>query len=121
MKGLEFLSFADIEALSHIDKGGKGRIQGTESAANNGANVGCGNRLRRCITRVPLVLMASVQDKPEITGGVGTNQCRTIHNAGDVFQTGGDLNVIDSSIDRRKGAENLVWRKPARTGGPRLG
>src|SRR6187399_274919 len=74
--------------------------------------MGCGNRLWRCITCVPLVLMASVQDKTEITGGVGTNQGRTIHDPGDVFQACGDLNVVDRSIDRREGAENLVWRKP---------
>src|SRR5262249_26781788 len=58
VKGFEFLTFAEIEALADVDECWDSGISGSERSRNDGANVRRGDGLRRSVARVPLVLMA---------------------------------------------------------------
>src|SRR5207253_10458004 len=85
VKGFQFLAFAQVETLADVNEGGDGRIARAKSSGDNRADMRRGDGLRRRIAGVPLVLMARMQNEAEIAGGVGTNQRRAIHHAGDFF------------------------------------
>ena len=55
---LEFLAFAQVEALADVDERRHRRILRPQRARDDRANVRRGHGLRRRVTGVPLILMA---------------------------------------------------------------
>ena len=54
---LKFLTLAEVEPLADVDEGGHRRVQGTQRARDDRAQVGRGGRLRRSVAGVPLILV----------------------------------------------------------------
>ena len=86
VKCLEFLAFADVEALADVDEGRHGRIARTQRAGDDRTEMRRGDRLRRGIAGVPLILMPRVQDEPEIARRVTADQRAAIHHPRQPFQ-----------------------------------
>lgn len=70
--------------------------------------MGRGDRLRRRVAGVPLILVARVQDETKIAGGVAADQRASIHDAGNSLQPLRELDVVDRRVDGRKRAEHLI-------------
>src|SRR5262245_6597524 len=66
VKRLQFLFFAQIESLADVNECWHGGIFRSECAGDNRPDVRRGDCLRRGIPGVPLVLMAGVENEPEI-------------------------------------------------------
>ena len=105
---LQLFAFADVETLADVDERRYRRIARAERPRDDRAQVRRRDRLRRRVAGVPLVLMTRVQDESEITGRVRANQRAAIHHVRDTLQTLRDLDVIDSRVDRREGAQHLL-------------
>src|SRR5439155_15562586 len=98
---------AEIEALADVDEGRHSRVQRAERAGDDGADVRRGYGLGRCVSGVPLILMARVKNETEVPGRVTANQGSAVHHARNFFQPGGEFDVIDSGINRRESAAQL--------------
>src|SRR5207249_5091806 len=83
----ELLAFAQVEALADIDECRHRRIERTEGARDDRAEVWRGHGLRRRITGVPLVLVPRVKNETQVARSVTADQCSPIHHAADLLQT----------------------------------
>jgi len=108
VEGFEFLTFAEIEALTDIDECGNSGMPRPERSGNHGADMGRGDCLRRGIAGMPLILVAGMKNETEISGGVGADERGAIHHAGDIFEALSKFDVIDVRVDLRKGGEDLI-------------
>src|SRR6185503_9101082 len=104
---LDFLAFADVEALADVDEGGHCGIQWPQRARDDRPKVRAGDGLRRLIARVPVELMPRVKDEAQVACRVTADQCATIHHLGDSLQAPGKLDVIDHGVDLRERAEDV--------------
>src|SRR5690242_6050977 len=62
-----------------------------------------------------------MQNETEIAGGVGTNECGTVHDASDVFEALREFDVIDDRVDLGKGAKDLISFEAGLKGGVAFG
>src|SRR5438132_4076540 len=85
-EGLEFLAFAQVEALADVDEGRHRLIERAERSGDDRTEVRRGGGLRRGVTGVPLVLVPRVKDESQITGGVASNQSAAVDDARDLLQ-----------------------------------
>ena len=104
---LEFLAFAQVEALADVDERRHCLILRPQRARDDRADVRRRHGLRRRVTCVPLVLVPRMENEPKVARCVAANQRAAVHHAGDPFQTGGKLDVIDGRVNRRKRAEHF--------------
>src|SRR4051794_8194951 len=65
------------------------------------------HRLRRDVTRVPVILVTRVQDETQISSVEGTNHRAAIDRAPDLFETLRELDVVDGGVDLRKRAQHV--------------
>ena len=73
VKCLQFLAFTIIEALADVDEGGYRRVQRAKGSRNDGAEMRRSHGLRGRVPRMPLILVARVQNETQIAGGVGSD------------------------------------------------
>ena len=59
---------------------------------------------------MPVVLMSRMQNASQVGLEVRANQRGTIHHAANLFESFTNLDVVDGSIDRLKGAHHLFDR-----------
>src|SRR5437899_1022564 len=81
MKRLEFLAFAIVKALADVDERRDRGIERPERAGDHRAEMRRGDRLRRGVAGVPLILVARVEDKTQVARRVGADQRASIHYA----------------------------------------
>ena len=105
-----FHRLADRHERRHV------RDSRPERARDHRADVRHRHRLRRHVAGVPVVLVPRVQDEAEVGGGEAAEHRAAIHDAADLFEPRGELDVVDGGVDRRERAEDLVVpARPART------
>ena len=86
-------------------KAGIAGIARPERARHDGADVRRRNRLRRRVSRVPLVLMPGMQDEAEVAGGVAADDRAAIDDATDALEALRELDVVDGRVDGGKRAQ----------------
>ena len=75
LKRLELFGFSvPLIALPDVDEGGDGRVHRAEGVGDPGADVRRGDRLRRLVAGMPVVLVPRVQDIPQVGDNVRANQ-----------------------------------------------
>ncbi len=99
---------ADFQVLANPDERRHGGIPRPQRSRHDRAEVRHRDRLRRHVPGVPVILMARVEDEPEIRGLKRANERAAIHHARDALQPLRDLDVIDGRIDRRKRAQHAL-------------
>src|SRR6185369_14491666 len=104
-ESLQLFALAVIESLANVNERRDGRIQRTERARNDRAKMRRSDRLWRCVAGVPLVLMAGVQNKTEVTRGVRTNERAAVHDCRGLLQALGEFDVVHRGVDARKRAQ----------------
>src|SRR6266542_1658185 len=67
-------AFAQIEPLADVDEGGHRVGARPQRSRDHGAEVRGGDRLRRRVAGMPMVLVAGVQDEAEVGAGIGSDQ-----------------------------------------------
>ena len=112
MERLEFLPFAQVEALPDVDERRHGRLARAQRARDHRPDVRRRDGLRRGVAGVPLVLVPRVQNEPQIARLIRADQRRAVHHPGDFFQPLADLDVVNRRIDRGKGAQDFVGFEP---------
>ena len=85
--------------------GGMAGLLRPEHAGHPRADVRAGDRLRRHVAGVPVVLVPRVQDVAQVGQHVRADQRAAVHHLGDVLQALRDLDVVDDRVDGREGAE----------------
>ena len=112
-EGLDLLVLADpFQTLADVDKRRHGGIARPEDARHPGADVRAGDRLRRHVAGVPVILMARVEDAPQVGLNVRADERAAIEDARDPFEPRADLHAVDRGGDRRKGADAVGDREP---------
>ena len=112
-EGLDLLVLADpFQTLADVDKRRHGGIARPEDARHPGADVRAGDRLRRHVAGVPVILMARVEDAPQVGLNVRADERAAIEDARDPFEPLADLHAVDRGGDRRKGADAVGDREP---------
>ena len=102
-EGFEFLAFAvAFEPLADVDKGRHDGIARAEHLRHPRADVWRGDGLRRHVAGVPVVLMAGMQNRPEIRLHGRADKSRAIHHFGNIFEALADFNIVHRGIDFRK-------------------
>ena len=113
-EGLQLLALADVEALSDVDERRHGGVARAERAGDDRAEVRRGDRLRRRVARVPMVLVPRVEDEAEIACPVGADERPAIDDGAQALEPCRELDVIDGGVDRGEGAEHLIGLQAAR-------
>ena len=80
MERLEFLALSDVEPLTDVDERWHGRVARAKRARNHRTDVRGGDGLRRRVAGVPLLLVARMQNEPEVAGLVGADERAAIHH-----------------------------------------
>ena len=112
-EGLDLFVLADpLEPLTDVDKCRHGGIARPEDACHPGADVGAGDRLRRDVAGVPVILMARVEDAAEIGLHMRADERATIEDTRNPFEPLADLHAVDRGGDRREGADAVGDREP---------
>ena len=112
-EGLQFLILAhSLQPLADVDEGRHHLLPGAEHPAHPGADVRAGNRLRRHIAGVPVVLMPRVENAPQIGLHMGADQRAPVEHGGDLFEPLTNLHPIDRGGDRREGADHIGHCQP---------
>ena len=91
MERLERLFLAAVEGLPDVDEGGKIRVERPERARNPRTDMWGSDRERRLLGSVPVVLVAAVQDKAEVGGAVGFDECAAVHHGTDLLKALAEL------------------------------
>ena len=107
----QLLALADVEPLADVDERRHRRVARAKRAGDHRADVRGGDGLRRRVAGVPLVLVARVQNEPEVAGLVGADERAAIHHRANFLEPLGQLDVIHRRVDRREGAEHLAGRE----------
>ena len=108
MERLEFLAFPDSHALADVDESRDVRVVRPERPRDDRPHVRGGHGERRDVTGVPVILMARVENEPEVGADERPDQRPAIHDRCDAFEALGELDVVDGRVDRRKRAEHAV-------------
>ena len=115
------VSFAQVQALADVDERGHGRVARAERAADDRADVRGGDGLWGGVAGVPVILVARVQDEPQVGRDRRADERRAVHDLGDVFEALRELDVVDDGVDGRESAEDLRGREAGFEGGVFLG
>ena len=107
-KRLQFLAFAEIEALSDIDKRRNGRIPRPEGTRHERTDVRRCDRLRRDVAGVPVILVARVQNEAEVRGLRGPDERATVHDLRHFFEPLREPDAIDTRRDAREGGKHRL-------------
>ncbi len=102
MKSLQGFLFTTVKSLANINKGWKIRVEGPKATGNPRANVRCRYGKRWFIGSMPVILMATVQDKTEVRRAIGFNQGAAIHDGTDFLQPFSKLQPVNRGIYGRK-------------------
>jgi hypothetical protein len=106
-EGLQLLAFAHaFKTLADVDEGGHHLVARAEHLGHPGADMRTGDRLRRHIAGVPVILMTRVQNAAEVRLHGAADERAAIHHLRDVFEPLADFDAIDARVDRREGAEH---------------
>jgi hypothetical protein len=62
-----------------------------------------------------------MEDEPEIAGGVGADEGAAVHDLGEAFEAGGELDAIDAGGDGREGGQDAARVETLFEGGVTLG
>ena len=112
-EGLDLFVFADpFQTLADVDKRRHGGIARSEDACHPGADVGAGDRLRRDVAGVPVILMARVEDAPQVGLNVRADERAAIEDTRDPLEPFADLHAVDRGGDRREGADAVSDCEP---------
>ena len=82
VKGSDPIALAsDIQALAHVEKCGNIGVLRPKRAGDHGADVRCGDALRRLVSRMPVILVTGVKNAAKIADAMCSNQRAAVHDA----------------------------------------
>ena len=93
-------------------KAGNGGILRPLALGNPRAEVRSGDRLRRLVARVPMVLVPRMENLPQVARHVRADQRAAVEDGGDLLQPLRDADIVDRRRDRGKGAQHPVRFEP---------
>ena len=107
VEGLERVALrTDLHVLPDVHEGGHVRTPGTQRASHHRPQVGSRHREGRRITGVPVILVAGVEDEPQVSQTVTANQGGPIHHLGQAVEAAGELDAVHHRVDGGKRAQH---------------
>jgi len=108
-EGFEFFFLSDaLETLADVDERRHHRIVRTQHPRHPRAEVRAGDRLRRHVAGVPVILMPRMQDAAEIGLHRRADEGAAIHDLRDVFHALTNVYSIHRSRDRGEGRKDRI-------------